>query len=197
MYFIKLAILRNQQYSITLWISSTPCKKLAVSRYLLHCLIFISVSSLPVLGGPRALPIAPVKDNPAYHVFLPTCFSSHTQKEHTWADTKAKDCQNAVSCDSCVGLNTWCRSVSFSVLEIWFPREVTLRVENMRWELLMLSYDWWPCCAGYKFKDTRKSVFRGGDWSKEQSLWKQRKKLPQSWQQCIFLELLHVLDALL
>lgn len=133
MYFIKFAILRNQQYSITLWISSTPCKKLAVSRCLSHCFVFISMSSLPDLGGPRAmwaLPIAPVKDNPAYHVFLPTCISSHSQKEHTWADTEAKDCQNAVSCDTCLGVNTWCRLV-FQSYKFDFQRKSPLELRTL------------------------------------------------------------------
>ena len=91
------------------------------------------MSSLSDLGGPRAmwaLPIAPVKDNPAYHVFLPTCISSHSQKEHTWADTEAKDCQNAVSCDTCLGVNTWCRLV-FQSYKFDFQRKSPLELRTL------------------------------------------------------------------
>lgn len=62
----------------------------------------------------------------------------------------------------------------------------------------MSSCDWWPRCAGYKFKDSRRPVFRGRLLvQKEEIKWEQKEKTClNSKQLFIFLEHLDIPDAL-
>lgn len=72
-----------------MWMSSIPCKELAISRCLAHGFTAITVFGLPVLGGIEGWSGSgrhPIKDT-LHPVFLSTCFSGHGLEDFTWAYT--------------------------------------------------------------------------------------------------------------